>query len=194
DRKRRQRTEGQPDRRVEQPSPLTEQVAPEDARQLPRNRRDDDLQSLEADEDHRREDTPLAERVLQELLVNVEPGQELIRGRVGRDEPDDAAHEGGGDDAADPPAPRRLQPPPRDITSRIDVETCGTLPAPTRGVNRFSRCHPRAWTLGAKAHFEADVGETGRPLEGPDRDDRAEVVLQIEGGVLAVAPLEPAPR
>ena len=60
---RRHRPERQPDRRVEQSAPLAKQVATENPRQPPWNRRDDDLQNLKTNEDDRRQDAPISRSV-----------------------------------------------------------------------------------------------------------------------------------
>src|SRR5262250_972036 len=79
DAERRERSQGEADRRVEQSPPFAEEVAAQDPRELPRNRSDDDLQGLKTDEHHGRENAPLAKRVLEELPVRIEAGHELIR-------------------------------------------------------------------------------------------------------------------
>src|SRR5207244_10758078 len=61
--------------------------ASEDACGLAGNGRDDHLQRLERDEQQGGEDPPLRERLLEELLVDVEADEVLVGGGVGPHEP-----------------------------------------------------------------------------------------------------------
>src|SRR4029434_7993046 len=61
-----QRSEGEPDHRVEESAPDAEAIAAQDPPGLARDRGNDDLQGLEADEDERRQDAQILERLLEE--------------------------------------------------------------------------------------------------------------------------------
>src|SRR5262249_49225277 len=77
--------------------PLAEEITPENAGDLPGDWRNDDLKSLEGDEDEGGQDSPGAQRLLQEVLVAVQANQELIGRSVGNDEPDAIADDERGD-------------------------------------------------------------------------------------------------
>ncbi len=81
------RAQGQADRGVEEPHPFTEEKSTEDTGDLTRNGRDDDLKSLEDDEDDGRQEPPLAKSLFEEVLVNIQTDEEPVRGSVGDDEP-----------------------------------------------------------------------------------------------------------
>src|SRR3984893_12197963 len=89
-----ERADREPDGLVQEPQPLAEEKAAEDARGLAGNGRDDDLQGLECDEEDGRENSPLRERLLEELLVDVEANEVLVGGGVGPHEPDAVPDDG----------------------------------------------------------------------------------------------------
>ena len=68
--------------RVQEPEPLAEKIAAEEARGLPGDRRDDHLERLQHHEQDGRQDPPFAERLLQEVLVDVEAHEQSVRGGV----------------------------------------------------------------------------------------------------------------
>ena len=107
DRERDHRPQGEADRRVDQAQPLSEEIAAEKASGLAGNRRDDDLQRLQQHEEHGREDAPLAQRFLEEVLVQVQPDEQAVRGRIGQDQPRAVArHERDRPGREDPAIPR----------------------------------------------------------------------------------------
>src|SRR5207244_150213 len=101
------RAHGQPERRVDKSQPLAEEIAAEDARDVPGDGGDDDLQGLERDEDDGGQDPPLAKRLLEEALVTVELDHKPIRRGVSEDEPDAVTDDDCGDGSPDnaPAAP-----------------------------------------------------------------------------------------
>src|SRR6266478_3408819 len=108
------RAHGQPERRVDKSQPLAEEIAAEDARDVPGDGGDDDLQGLERDEDDGGQDPPLAKRLLEEALLTVETNQESVRRGVSEDEPDAVTDDDSGDDSPDgaPAAPADQLTPP----------------------------------------------------------------------------------
>src|SRR5215467_13997116 len=104
DREGRHRSQRQANRRIQEPKPLTEQVAAEDSGEVAGNGGNDDLKRLQPDEDDRRENPPLAKRVLEEALILIEPDDKLIGRSVAPYQPDSVSDERGGNRAAgDPP-------------------------------------------------------------------------------------------
>ena len=101
------RAHGQPEGRVDESERLAEEIAAEDARDLPGDGSNDDLKGLEHDEDDGGQDSPLAKRLLEEALVTVKPDQESVRRGVSEDEPETVTNDDGGDGSRDdaPAAP-----------------------------------------------------------------------------------------
>src|SRR5262249_53019630 len=103
DREGRHRAQRQANRRIQEPNPLTEQVAAEDSSEVAGNGSNDDLKRLQPDEDDGRQNPPLAKRVLEEALVPIEPDDELVGRSVAPYQPNSVSDERGGNRAADDP-------------------------------------------------------------------------------------------
>src|SRR5262249_53902379 len=102
-RERRHRSQRQADGRIQEPNPLTEQVAAEDAGEIAGDGGNDDLKRLQPDEDDGCQNPPLAKRVLEETLVSIEPDDELVGRSVAPYQPNPVSDERGGNRAADDP-------------------------------------------------------------------------------------------
>src|SRR5262249_14510072 len=93
DREAEERAERQPDRGVDQPPPRAEQRTAHRPRHLAGDGRDDDLQRLDRDEHDRRHPTPRRDRVLEKVLVAVEPDDETDDRGIDDHKPDDEHEE-----------------------------------------------------------------------------------------------------
>src|SRR5262249_15206319 len=74
----RQRSDGEPDHRVNKSAPDAEEIAAQESHGLARDGGNDDLQGLEADEDERSQDAQILARLLEEGVVRGEANDELV--------------------------------------------------------------------------------------------------------------------
>ena len=131
----------EPDHRVDEPQPLAEHEAAENAGHLAGDGRDDDLQGLDHDEDEGRRRSPLDQLLLHVVVVVEQAVGEAIRGRVRPNEPRKIRAHAGGE------SHRQRQPSARG-QSRLSV-TPRAVTLPATGRDRSARTSRSAATVAA---------------------------------------------